>query len=163
MRHEPKCLNEFLIPAVSELKGLWKGLRLNSSLSSVPLIFRAAVLCTSSDIPASRKLCGMKGHSATLGCSKCLKKFPGSFGEKRDYSGFDRERWVSKTNLSHRGYAQQLKNCRKKVDMSKISKESGINFYSVLLDLEYFDIIRFSSIDPMHNLFLGTAKRVFKL
>ena len=43
-----------------------------------------------------------------------------------------------------------------------MSKKYGINYYSELLKLEYFDVIRFCSIDPMHNLFLGTAKHVFK-
>lgn len=32
--------------------------------------------------------------------------------------------------------------------------------YSVLLKLPYFDPIRMSIIDPMHNLYLGTAKRI---
>ena len=36
-------------------------------------------------------------------------------------------------------------------------------YYSFLLQLEYFDAIRFTAIDSMHNLFLGTAKHVFKL
>ena len=27
----------------------------------------------------------------------------------------------------------------------------------------YFDAVKFTAIDPMHNLFLGTAKYVFKL
>ena len=36
-------------------------------------------------------------------------------------------------------------------------------YYSSLLQLEYFDAVRFTSIDPMHNLFLGTAKNVLKL
>ena len=97
MDHEPKSLNELLKPAVSELKQLWKGVRLKSSLSSVPLTFRAALLCTSSDTPASRKLCGLKGHSGELGCSRCKKVFPGKFAEKRNYSGFDRENWVYRT------------------------------------------------------------------
>jgi len=35
--------------------------------------------------------------------------------------------------------------------------------YSVLLDLPYFDPVTFTVIDPMHNLYLGTAKHVFKL
>ena len=34
--------------------------------------------------------------------------------------------------------------------------------YSALLDLLYFDPVRMSIIDPMHNLFLGTAKHVLK-
>ena len=162
MEKEPKCLNEFLKPAISELQVLWKGIRLRNSLSSIPLMFRAALLCTSSDIPASRKLCGIKGHSAELGCSKCLKRFPGAFGEKRNYSGFNRENWEKRTNKNHRTTASKLKACKTKAQASDISKKFGVNFYSCLLDLEYFDVIRFCAIDPMHNLFLGTAKYVFK-
>jgi len=45
----------------------------------------ASVTC---DLPAGRKVCGFLSHSATLGCSKCLKEFPGAVGNK-DYSGFD--------------------------------------------------------------------------
>ena len=32
--------------------------------------------------------------------------------------------------------------------------------YSVLGELPYFDIVRMSIVDPMHNLFLGTAKKM---
>ena len=39
----------------------------------------------------------------------------------------------------------------------KAESEYGVR-YSVLLDLSYFDPIRFVSIDVMHNLYLGTAK-----
>ena len=28
--------------------------------------------------------------------------------------------------------------------------------------LEYFDCVRFHIVDPMHNLFLGTAKHIMK-
>jgi hypothetical protein len=34
--------------------------------------------------------------------------------------------------------------------------------YSVLLELPYFNPIRFTVVDPMHNLFLGTAKHMMK-
>ena len=36
-------------------------------------------------------------------------------------------------------------------------------YYSSLLQLENFNPLRFTAIDPMHNLYLGTAKHVFKL
>ena len=39
------------------------------------LKIRGALLCTTSDFPATRKLCGFAGHSASSGCSKCLKQF----------------------------------------------------------------------------------------
>ena len=160
---EPKSLNEFLQPAVNELQALWKGVRLKSSLSSISLKFRAALLCISADIPAARKLCGFKGHSAHRGCSRCLKEFPGGFGEKRDYSRFDRENWQPRTDTQHRSNARRLASCKTVAARNKLSKEFGITHRSCLLDLEYFDIIRFCTVDPMHNLFLGTAKYVFKL
>ena len=162
MGKEPKNLNSFLKPLVEELNALWKGVRVLSSLSTIPLIFKAALLCTSSDIPASRKLCGFKGHSAELGCSRCLKKFPGGFGEKRDYSGFDEQNWQKRKSDDHRRQASKVSQCKTKKDQEKLSRKYGINYYSELLKLEYFDVIRFCSIDPMHNLFLGTAKYMFK-
>ena len=162
MGKEPKKLNSFLEPLVEELKALWKGVRLVSSQSTIPLVFKAALLCTSSDIPASRKLCGFKGHSAELGCSRCLKMFPGSFGEKRNYSGFDEENWQKRNNNKHRRQASRISQCKTKKDGEKLSRKYGINYYSELLKLEYFDVIRFCSIDPMHNLFLGTTKHIFK-
>ena len=35
--------------------------------------------------------------------------------------------------------------------------------YSLLLDLSYFNPIKFGVVDPMHNLLLGTAKHMFSL
>ena len=35
--------------------------------------------------------------------------------------------------------------------------------YSVLLNLTYFDPVRFTVVDVMHNVFLGTAKHMFKV
>ena len=159
---EPKSLNEFLQPAVDELQARWKGVRLkSSSLSSIPLKFCAALLSILADIPAARKLCSFKGHSAHRGCSYFLKEFPGGFGEKKDYSGFDRENWQHCTDQQHRSNARRLQSCKTVTGRSKLSQEFGITHRSCLLDLKYFDIIRFCTVDPMHNLFLGTAKYVF--
>ena len=53
------------------------------------------------DLPAGRKVCGFLGHNATLGCSKCSKKFPGDL--IKDYSGFnDIAEWPKQTNEVHR-------------------------------------------------------------
>lgn len=40
-------------------------------------------------------------------------------------------------------------------------KDIGV-CYSILLELPYFDPIRFHVIDPMHNLLLGSAKHVME-
>lgn len=42
----------------------------------------------------------------------------------------------------------------------KLASELGPR-YTVLLELPYYVSIEMCVIDPMHNLFLGTAKRVF--
>lgn len=35
--------------------------------------------------------------------------------------------------------------------------------YSILLSLPYFNPVRFTVIDPMHNLYLGTGKHAFEV
>jgi len=162
LNKEPKSLNPFLKPIVDELKALWHGVRLQSSTSKIPLVYRGALIFASADIPALRKLCGFKGHSAHRGCSKCFKLFPSTFAERTDYSGFDREHWPPRDNISHRRHAQKVRTAPTKTKHEQLAKTYGL-YYSTLLELEYFDVIKFSAIDPMHNLFLGTAKHMFKV
>ncbi len=47
-------------------------------------------------------------------------------------------------------------------ERSDLESEHGCR-YSVLLELDYFDVIRQTPIDAMHNLFLGIAKAFFEL
>ena len=42
----------------------------------------------------------------------------------------------------------------------KLASQLGVR-YTVLFELPYYTSIEMCMIDPMHNLFLGTAKRVF--
>ena len=82
---EPK-LFPFLDPCVNELNGLWKGIRLKTSLSAVPLrVVAALCLCVAADIPATRKVCGFVGHSASRACSKCFKFFSRRFQRKERF------------------------------------------------------------------------------
>ena len=77
MKSEPKT-NTFLKPLVQELKQTWGDVffLLYSHKSHNTLkCFKLALICVGCDIPASRKLCGFLGHSATSGCKKCKKKY----------------------------------------------------------------------------------------
>ena len=82
--HEPSTLNPFLRPLVDELKEFWEsGVRLNTAeTQQYKPLFKLALMCVACDIPAARKCCGFKGHSANYGCSRCKKMFPGDFGKK---------------------------------------------------------------------------------
>ena len=161
LAHEPKSLNHFLEPAINELKALWIGVKVNTCNSpSTSVEVRAALLCCAADIPAARKLCGFLGHSANRGCSHCYKFFPGGFGERKDYSGFDRDQWPRRTSQQHRQDAYRVRNCKSEIEAEKLASKLGTR-YTALLELPYYEAIQMCAIDPMHNLFLGTAKRVF--
>lgn len=97
-------------------------------------------------------MCVFLGHSAVLGCSKCLKKFPGVIGQ-RDYSGFDRSKWPIRSLLEHRKNVCSIRKC------STVTERKSLYGcrYTVFLDLPYFDPVRMTIIDPMHNLYLGSA------
>ena len=155
-------MNGYLSPLIDELKQLWQGVIMQSA-SDTLVVVRAALICTACDIPASRKVSGFLGHNALRGCSRCLKPFPTTlFGEKPDYTGFDRALWEPRSNESHRLHAQMHKESNTAKKQNHIEREYGCR-YSVLLELPYYDVIRMCVVDPMHNLLLGTAKHMISV
>ena len=82
-----------------------------------------------------------------------------AFGEKPDFSGFNRADWPLRNLELHRLYASKYKYAVTKTEQKSLEKHQGCR-YSALLDLPYFNPIRMCIIDPMHNLLLGTAKHM---
>ena len=160
MKKEPPT-NSFLQPLVDELNEAWhNGILIKSRKSGNQFKrFRLALLCVGCAVPASRKLCGFYGHMANLGCNKCEKQFPGMIGEKT-FGGFDRR--PARSNDRHRQICRKITKCSSKLEKEALEKKHGIRV-SCLLDLDYFDPVRMTPIDPMHNLFLGTAKHMIKV
>ena len=151
----PLHLNSYLDPLVEELQQLWKP---GVQYVSLPTVLRAAVLCVACDVPAARKVCGFLGHTARLGCSKCLKEFvTGSFGDKVNYGGFSE--CSARNESDHREQAQRSLEKNTASSKDGVERESGSRFTS-LMHLEYFNCVRYHIIDPMHNLFGGTAKHI---
>lgn len=144
---------------MSDLLTLWDGVDYETNKSGIKTI-RAALLCVGCDLPAGRKVCGFLSFCANLGCTRCCSNFgTGIFG-RQDYSGFDRSKWIQCTNEQHRKDVDEVRKCS--TITAKQSKESELGCrYSCLLQLPYFDPIRMLVIDPMHNLYLGTAKFIF--
>ena len=158
--HEPKHnINSFIEPMVTELLELWEGVEMNISCVGRKVV-RCALLCIGCDLPAGRKICGFLGHNARYGCSRCYKPFPGSVGNM-DYSGFLLDTWPPRTGTDHRTKASRLQNFTTLAEQQDMESQYGCR-YSVLLRLPYYDAPRMLIIDPMHNLFLGTAKYFLK-
>ncbi|XP_020894762.2 uncharacterized protein LOC110233779 [Exaiptasia diaphana] len=155
--HEPKLnINSYLKPLVEELNTLWQGVQLKVESNDT---FRAALLCVGCDIPAARKVCGFTGHSSCHGCSKCKKVFTGNVSERMDFSGF--EPCSPRTNFEHRQQAEDILKQTSQSDRNTKEQQYGTR-YTELMMLPYFDCVRFHIIDPMHNLFTGTAKHVMR-
>ena len=163
--HEPKNdINSFLKPLVHELQQFWVGINLtvcSSPSEKKTVTVKGAILCVTCDIPAGRKVCGFLGHSANLGCSKCMKQFPGVVG-KKDYSGFNRTEWTKRTNETHRESLFKIQKCQTKTQQEEAESLYGCK-YSCLTELSYFDAARMLCIDIMHNLFLGTGKHMISV
>ena len=151
-----KTINTYLTPLVSELLLLWEGVSLRTCNAGDQL-FRCALICIGCDLPAGRKTCGFLSYTANLGCSRCYCNFgTGVFG-KRDYS---RENGTLRSNRKHREDVKTTLACSSKSAREHKESELGCR-YSCLLRLPYFDPVRMLIIDPMHNLYMGTAKYIF--
>ena len=156
-------INSYLQPLVNELLVFWKGLQLQvrRGPNIMPENVRCVLLCCTCDTPAGRKVCGFLGHTARLGCFKCLKQFKGHVGAM-NFSGFDRSTWHPRDITTHRENVKKIQQCSTKTARAIEESRLGCR-YSVLLKLPYFNPIRMLVIDPMHNLFLGTAKHMLKV
>ena len=106
-------------------------------------------------------MCGFLGHNARLGCSKCKKEFLGGVG-KTDYSGFERDLWEKRNHQSHMRDVEKVRKAVYATEKNELESKLGVR-YSVLCELEYVDIVNMSIIDPMHNMYLGTAKHIMKI
>ena len=100
-------------------------------------------------------------YSASRGCSKCFKLFGGKVGSM-NYSGFDRSLWTPRTNDKHRKDVKAILRGTSKSSKAEIESKFGCR-YTVLLQLPYFNPPQMLAIDPMHNLFLGTAKQILSI
>lgn len=120
---------------------------------------KVGLICVSSDIPATRKIGGFLGHMSSQGCSRCKKSFGSRDG--LDFSGFDRENWSPRTSSEHKCSAKRTMDETSPTAQQKLCSQLGAR-YSVLQELDYFDCIRYFVVDPMHNLYLGTAKHIMK-
>ena len=157
--HEPRLtVSSYLEPLVLDLQKLWRGVDMVTTEGKQTV--NALLICNASDVPACRKVGGFVGHGALKACSRCLKSFPTStFGEKADYSGFERLNWPQRLLQDHQQKGMAWKHAKSQADRVKIEREFGVRF-TELLRLPYFNTIQFSIIDPMHNMLLGTAKHM---
>ena len=162
---EPKLtMNSYIGPLVQDLQSVYRGWQIPTNHPFLKYVtVRLCVGIIACDIPATRKLVGFLGHSAKLGCNKCLKEFPtDACSGNNDYSGYNREEWEPRTKEGHERACLELKDATCRTSLDSLESKYGVR-NSALTDLPLFEPIRFPVIDPMHNLLLGTSKHIIKL
>ena len=90
-----------------------------------------------------------------------MKIFP-HIDKSVDYSGFNRDNWNLRIHAQHLLIADCAKNATTQAEREHHEHKAGVR-YTELLQLQYLDLARCHLIDPMHNLFLGTSKRMINL
>ncbi|OAD79051.1 hypothetical protein PHYBLDRAFT_62186 [Phycomyces blakesleeanus NRRL 1555(-)] len=155
-------MNHYLKPLVDELLEMYIGVEMTDSQNR-KIVVRAALMCVACDIPAARKTSGFTGHMSTCACHKCQRQFTTiKKTSKLDYSGFKYSNWVRRTKTMNLEHAVSWANALNNTERTRLEKENGTR-WSELHRLSYFDPVRFTVIDPMHNLYLGTAKRMIQI
>ena len=115
----------------------------------------------SSDIPATRKVCGFYGIKAIKGC-KSFIPFSEEFRSPSNYSGYNRDSWEPRDHVVHSLRVCLAKSSTTKQDREAIERDIGAR-YTELLRLPYFAVVRCHFVDPMHNLLLVMAKNMMKI
>ena len=155
-REPSLTINSYLRPMVDELEVLWSdGICLTSASS--PLFserYRCALLSVACDIPASRKVGGFLAHSVRKGCNKCYVDFEADRNSHLDIG-------LARLDVAHREHVAEVLKAPTRQERDCVESEFGVR-YSELLRLPYYLPIQLFVVDPMHSLFLGTAKTFLK-
>jgi hypothetical protein len=121
-------INHYLAPIVDELLELWKGWKVPKTYEcSDGLDIKVALIISSSDTPATRKLFGHGG--AAMKCYRCEKR--STYSEeyrKNHYGGMENyNEWLTPANASsHRKHAQEWLECNSKSSRENHFKEHGV-------------------------------------
>ena len=152
-----KEMNTYLRPLVKELNSLWTdGFAISHNSKEVNIF--VDLIATVCDIPATGKLGGFCGHNSHLACWKCTKFFPYSEELNRnDYSGI--EIAPLRTHYDHKKQAVSTLSAKTPTERKRQELKHGSRF-TEFFHLPYYNCIKYAIIDPLHNLFLGTAKRL---
>ena len=156
--HEPKLheINNYLYPIVNQLNQLWNGYNIITHKGNNGRFVRGAIIGCSSDVPATRKLCGF--ISARMACYRCYKS-ANIMNNQPNFGGFsDFDNWFIERDIDIiREKANEWKNCTTEESRKAHVSQHHVR-WSEIYNLHYFNPVRHCVVDPMHCLFLGIAK-----
>lgn len=146
-------LNNYLDLVVDDFLPFWdQGIRMSATpLCPAGVDCFGAIVPILCDGPGAREASGYPVITAMPFCIPC--KLPISDIENLDYTG-----WEKRTCEQHRIDAETWR-AANAATREKLAQSYHPARYSVLLRLPYWDPVKFTIIDSMHNLFLGLFQR----
>ena len=155
---EPKLheINNYLYPIINQLVHLWSGYNIVTHENKSGRFIRGAIIGCSSDVPATRKLCGF--ISARVACYRCYK-LANFVNNQSNFGGFsDFSDWFVERDIDIiREKAYEWKKCQTEESRKNHVSQHHVR-WSEIYNLDYFNPVRHCVVDPMHCLFLGVAK-----
>lgn len=144
--------NHFLEPLVRDLLNFWHSGVFYSRTAKYPhgRLVRCALGPLVCDLPAARQASGFGGYMSKYFCSVCKLL-------RDNINNINAEQWPDRSEEEHRADATTWKEAPTVKGREAVFKESSIR-WSALLELKYWNPIRFTVIDSMHNHYLGLLK-----
>ncbi|RDX39689.1 hypothetical protein OH76DRAFT_1367271 [Lentinus brumalis] len=145
-------INHFLRLVVDDLLVLWNpGVRYKRTPKyKFGRLFRAALIPLICDILAAKQVTGLGAHGSKFFCSFCYLTLD-------HIEDFDRSKWPERDLRDHILHAEQWRDAMSAQERKDLFDLYGIR-WTELLRLPYWDPIRYTVVDSMHNLYLGLLK-----
>lgn len=142
-------INHFVRFLVNEMLKFWNPGVAFSRTAKYPQgrLIRAALIPLICDILGAKQVAGFGSANSRFFCSHCEL-------EVSEVENFDRHTWPSRDLRAPRTRAEAWKNTESTAHRRELFDQFGIQ-WSELLRLPYWNPIRFTVIDSMHNLYLG--------
>ncbi|KAJ7205556.1 hypothetical protein GGX14DRAFT_568891 [Mycena pura] len=114
---------------------------------------RVALVAIIADHPAMCKLCGFADHShKTMPCTKCEVSHDDLLTDKSL-----RNKFPARDGEEHRRLCKMHKELSTQEEKDEFLATYGAQ-WTEIARIDYFDLVRYTIVDPMHNLLLGVAK-----
>ncbi|EMD34886.1 hypothetical protein CERSUDRAFT_75776 [Gelatoporia subvermispora B] len=140
---------------VSDLLDLYRnGITVKTLLHPDGRLVRVVIVCQSCDHPALCRMSGFADHSCnTCFCTQC--HIPRAKLSTQD--GLSIGAFPPRSGEAHRNHAEAYQQLSTSSERDEFFQAHAARYYA-MSRLPYFDAVRMSVIDPMHNILLGVIK-----
>ncbi|CAO3648486.1 unnamed protein product [Mucor hiemalis] len=153
-------LNHYLEPLVNELTTLMSGIQVSSPSVSEEFTVKGACTLFVCDLPAAAKALGFSYFNSTFACRRCDVPFPRLPNSRMpDFSALNIDDLPQRNKTTNLIHAEHFHTLTSHAARQLYVQQHGTR-WSEFHRLPYLDAVKFTVFDPMHNVWIGTCKRI---